>query len=194
MKRPWMPLYIGDFSADTEHLNATETGAYIRLIMHCWQHGTIPRDRRKLALIAHCDTRLWHQYEQTVLQFFDVVDASTMSHKRVSTELHRCEEISSKRKAAVQQRINKRSSSDHQVHTHSQSHSYKKESAGAREANGGRPLAPALSGEPLTLKAWEDVVTSYKKFGLWSRQAGPEPSSPACKCPKEILVKHGIPA
>lgn len=63
MKRLWMPFYVGDFLADTMHLGATETGIYIRLIMHCWQHGTIPRNARKLALIAHCDTRLWHQYE-----------------------------------------------------------------------------------------------------------------------------------
>lgn len=99
--RPWMPFYVGDFLADTMHLGATETGIYIRLIMHCWQHGTIPLDDRRLALITHCDTRLWHQYKKTVLQFFDVVDASTAHHKRVSTELRRCLEISNKRKAAA---------------------------------------------------------------------------------------------
>lgn len=38
MKRPWMPLYIGDFIADTAHLSAEETGAYILLIMHYWVH------------------------------------------------------------------------------------------------------------------------------------------------------------
>lgn len=99
--RPWMPFYVGDFLADTMHLGATETGIYIRLIMHCWQHGTIPLDDRRLAIITHCDTRLWHQYKKTVLQFFDVVDASTAHHKRVSTELRRSLEISSKRKASA---------------------------------------------------------------------------------------------
>jgi uncharacterized protein YdaU (DUF1376 family) len=102
--RPWMPLYIGDFLADTMHLSATETGIYIRLIMHCWQHGgRIPLDPRKLCLITHCDARTWHQYSKTVLRFFDVVDASTALHRRVSAELHRSEEISNKRKDACQQ-------------------------------------------------------------------------------------------
>ena len=102
--RQFMMLNVGDLAVDTMHLSAIEFGSYMRLILHCWQHGSIPRDSRRLALIAHCDTRLWHQYEKTVLQFFDIVDASTMQNKRVSAERARCGEISNKRKAAAQQK------------------------------------------------------------------------------------------
>lgn len=116
--RPWMPFYVGDFIADTMHLSATETGIYLRLILHCWQHGTIPRNGRQLAIISHCDTRLWHQYSGTVLQFFDVVDASTMHHKRVSTELRRSEEISNKRKGSAEQMLKKREANVVQLLTH----------------------------------------------------------------------------
>lgn len=116
--RPWMPFYVGDFLADTMHLSATETGIYLRLILHCWQHGTIPRNGRQLAIISHCDTRLWHQYSETVLQFFDVVDASTMHHKRVSTELRRSEEISNKRKGSAEQMLKKREANVVQLLTH----------------------------------------------------------------------------
>lgn len=127
MSRAWMPLYVGDFLADTMHLNATETGIYMRLIMHCWQHGSIPRDDRTLALIGHCDTRVWHQYRETVLRFFDVVDASTLHHKRVDTERHRSEEISSKRKAAAMQKHMQKACKDDakivQLDTQSQSQS-----------------------------------------------------------------------
>ena len=70
MKRLWMPLYIGDFLADTQHLSATETGIYMRLIMHCWMHGSVPRDPHQLAIIAHCDVRLWHKYQAVILPFF----------------------------------------------------------------------------------------------------------------------------
>jgi uncharacterized protein YdaU (DUF1376 family) len=104
MSKPWMPFYVGDFLADTMHLGATETGIYLRLIMHCWQHGSIPLDDRKLAIIGHCDIRLWHQYRKTVLQFFDVVDASTAQHKRVSTELQRYAAVS-KRKTKAEKRV-----------------------------------------------------------------------------------------
>lgn len=125
-KKPWMPLYIGDFIADTMHLGATETGIYIRLIMHCWQHGTIPRDRRQLALIAHCDTRLWRQYEGTILHFFDVVDASTAHHPRVTSELHRYSEISNKRKGAAEQMHKNKDANDMQMLPQSQSHKKEK--------------------------------------------------------------------
>ncbi len=128
-KRPWMPLYIGDFLADTQHLSATETGIYIRLIMHCWQHGSIPLDPHRLAIISHCDSRLWRQYGKTILAFFDVVDASTAQHKRVSTELHRCAEISSKRKGAAKQMLENRAANAEQLltHSHSQLEEEKKE-------------------------------------------------------------------
>jgi uncharacterized protein YdaU (DUF1376 family) len=122
--KPWMPLYIGDFVAGTMHLGATETGIYIRLLMHCWQHGSIPRDDRMLALISHCDTRLWHQYRETVLQFFDVVDASTMSNKRVAMERLRAEQIANKRKGAAQQMLSKRRANAEHLLTQSQSQSH----------------------------------------------------------------------
>lgn len=41
---------------------------------------------------------------------------------------------------------------------------------------------------------WEAILTAYKKLNHWSRWAGPDPSSPACRCPKELLIKHGIAA
>lgn len=117
----WMPLYIGDFLADTMHLSATERGIYISLIIHCWQHGSIPRDKRKLARIAACESRLWHQHEATVLQFFDVVDASTMQHRRVNTELRRYAELSNKRKEAAEQKHRGKPASAEHLHTPSPS-------------------------------------------------------------------------
>jgi hypothetical protein len=39
---------------------------------------------------------------------------------------------------------------------------------------------------------WDQVLTSYKKFGHWSPQAGPDPDSPACRAPREMLEKYGL--
>lgn len=39
---------------------------------------------------------------------------------------------------------------------------------------------------------WAAVIASYKRFGRWNRYAGPDPESPACRCPRELLIKHGI--
>jgi hypothetical protein len=39
---------------------------------------------------------------------------------------------------------------------------------------------------------WDAVLVAYKKTGHWSRFAGNDPSSPNCRCPPEILAKHGL--
>jgi len=39
---------------------------------------------------------------------------------------------------------------------------------------------------------WEAVCKSYKAFGKWSKWAGPDPDSEACRCPRDVLAKHGL--
>lgn len=51
---------------------------------------------------------------------------------------------------------------------------------------------PAITDDPSTDRFWDDVLTTYKKFGRWSRWAGPDLDSPACKCPREMLEKYGL--
>jgi uncharacterized protein YdaU (DUF1376 family) len=132
MSKAWMPLYWGDLVADTMHLGPTEFGIYMRLIAHCWQHGSIPDDDRKLALISHCDTRLWRRYRNVVLEFFhkpseqqnsDTPCAAKMLHTRVTKELLRYAEISNKRKAAAAEMHARKHASATQLQ--SQSHTNK---------------------------------------------------------------------
>lgn len=146
MSKAWMPLYVGDFLADTMHLNATETGIYIRLIMHAWQHGgTIPLDVAKLSHITGCERRFWWRFGQPIVeQFFCAVDGSTAQHKRVSTELRRYEEISNKRKGAAEQMLSKRAANAEQMLTQSQSPREQVESPSQTESL--RRIPPADAG------------------------------------------------
>ena len=43
-----------------------------------------------------------------------------------------------------------------------------------------------------TAADWDAICISYKRFGHWSRQGGSSPDSGNCRCPPEILAKHGI--
>jgi len=167
-----MPLYIGDFLADTMHLGATERGIYISLIMHAWQHeGTIPLNDRKLAKISGCDARLWHLYRETALQFFDTVDASTAQHLRVVKELHRSAEISSKRKAAAEQMLSKRAANAEQLHTHARASSHSQPHTQAEKDS------CAVAGATRTThdQAFDDFWKAYPK------RDGANPKAPARK-------------
>lgn len=122
MNRHWMPLYIADYLKDTSNLRALESGAYLHLIMSYWLSGRLPNDDRQLATIAKMTDGEWKRAKPVLSTYFGPEWAS---HKRIDKEITHAEEISGKRKAAVEQReINRRSrdasidrSSDDTVHT-----------------------------------------------------------------------------
>ena len=113
MKHPWMPLFWGDFLANTMDLSAQEAGAYLFLIAHAWEHdGQIPADRIRLARIAHVRADQWNRVWKGIKKFFmltssitpsDVTPSQCYTHSRVIEELQRLEQISNKRKDANRQ-------------------------------------------------------------------------------------------
>lgn len=40
---------------------------------------------------------------------------------------------------------------------------------------------------------WKVVLELYKKTGHWSKWAGPDPESPSCQVPRDLLEQYGIP-
>lgn len=96
MRRNWMPLYIPDFLADTAHLSAAETGAYLCLIMDYWLHDGLPDDDHKLAQIARLPIKSWRQMRPTIEAFF----RPGWRHKRIDAELMKMIGMTERRRAA----------------------------------------------------------------------------------------------
>lgn len=94
--RPWMPLYIAEYLADTAHLGALESGGYFHLIMHYWVTGGLPDNDVALARIAKMTTRQWSVSKSTILAFFD----GELRHKRIDKELAKTQQASAARSAA----------------------------------------------------------------------------------------------
>jgi len=143
MKNPWMPMFFGDFLANTMHLSASEVGAYVLLLAHAWEHDAeVPWDRAQR--IARIDNRNWKRVEQKLLPFFQCSAPGTIPpvhcHERVRSELAHAAEISSKRKTAAEQmhmrrRANAENKNGNASHPPSQSlkRSYARE---GKQANG----------------------------------------------------------
>jgi uncharacterized protein YdaU (DUF1376 family) len=98
MKRPWMPLYVGDYLGDTGHLTTAQHGAYLLLMMHYWRKGELPDDDRQLSKITKLPLRTWCEYRPTLQDFFH----SGWRHKRIDAELERMLRVSEKRALAGQ--------------------------------------------------------------------------------------------
>lgn len=86
---PYMPLYVGDYLADTTHLTTFEHGAYLLILMAMWRGGgTLKNDARLLMKCARVRADKWPAVSRVVLPFF-VVEGSEITHKRLAIEMHK---------------------------------------------------------------------------------------------------------
>lgn len=94
----WMPLFIGDWTADTQHLSCEQDGAYFRLVRHYWRTGPLPDDDAVLARLTGLELKAWRKHRATLAAFFQIGEGR-WRHKRVDAELVRWEE---KRRRAIE--------------------------------------------------------------------------------------------
>jgi uncharacterized protein YdaU (DUF1376 family) len=91
MKYPCMPLWVGDFLTDIEHLTPCETSAYFRLVLFYWANGGLPKaddgtsDERAIARIARLDSKAWKRSRPALRALFKV--PGTWCHPRIEHEL-----------------------------------------------------------------------------------------------------------
>jgi uncharacterized protein YdaU (DUF1376 family) len=93
----WMPLWIGAYLADTQHLTRDEHGGYFLLLMAYWRaRAALPDDDKRLASIVKASPAEWRRLRPTLAEFFVVKDG-VWWHKRVEAEI----ESADKRKATA---------------------------------------------------------------------------------------------
>jgi uncharacterized protein YdaU (DUF1376 family) len=93
----WMPIYWGDYWADTVHLTASEHGAYLNLIGQYWvRGGALPADDRVLCRLARMTPQEWRRHKDAVLAYFVSVEIEGtvfILSPRVEIELARANSI-----------------------------------------------------------------------------------------------------
>jgi len=82
----WMPLYIGDYLADTSRLTTEQHGAYMLLLMDYWRSGKLPDDDKILSQITKLNDDAWSNARAMLEQFFSIEDGFWV-HKRVEQEM-----------------------------------------------------------------------------------------------------------
>jgi uncharacterized protein YdaU (DUF1376 family) len=82
----WMPLFIGDYLADTTRLTTVQHGAYMLLIMDYWRNGAPPDDDQILCNITKMQAKEWKKNRSAIIVFFDIEDG-VLRHKRIESEL-----------------------------------------------------------------------------------------------------------
>lgn len=107
---PYLPFWTGDYLADTRHLSQAEHGAYMLLIMTCWQTNdcSLPDDDKMLARYAGCDLRTWKKQREIVLEgFFTRRDDGRWIQKRLLKERKHVEHVSKIRSDAAKAKSRK---------------------------------------------------------------------------------------
>jgi uncharacterized protein YdaU (DUF1376 family) len=93
----FMPLWIGDYLADTTHLSTAEHGAYLLLIMAYWRAGkALPTSDTQLSRITKMSPEEWKVARKSVLLFFKRTQDGYF-HARIEKELSKAKSVYDKR-------------------------------------------------------------------------------------------------
>jgi uncharacterized protein YdaU (DUF1376 family) len=104
-----MPLFPADFIADTTHLSAQESGAYLLLLMQAWLQPDcrLPNSDKKLASWARVDLATWRHIKGEVMAFW-TLRKGRWEQGRLLKERGYVAAVSAKRKAAAEKRWRKK--------------------------------------------------------------------------------------
>jgi uncharacterized protein YdaU (DUF1376 family) len=105
-----MPLFIGDYLADTMHLSTEEHGAYLLLLFHLWRRALLPDNDIVLAKITKLAPQAWSTSRAALAEFFEIENGQ-WRHSRVERERTRItaknKSLSSQAKQAAAKRWKK---------------------------------------------------------------------------------------
>lgn len=101
MSFAFLPLYTGDYIRDTQHLSLLEHGAFLKLLMYCWdQKGPAPHDERRLMGICNARSKEEITAVYGILEEYFVRMDDGWHNVRLTKELQKSEAISQNRAEA----------------------------------------------------------------------------------------------
>lgn len=101
-KNPVLPLYYNDLTTSTQDWTDEEFGAYLRLLIHQWRQGYLPKDYQRLTRIATSLNTTWPLLKSKFQEIDGVLKNPNMEEIRAKKAAH-----SEKQKANVNNRYQK---------------------------------------------------------------------------------------
>lgn len=95
----WMPLYVGDYMADTARLTTEQHGAYLLLMLDYWRKGPPPDSDEVLATITKLSVAAWRKHRPALEGFFRI-EEGYWYQGRIDRERDRARAVSGKRSEA----------------------------------------------------------------------------------------------
>jgi uncharacterized protein YdaU (DUF1376 family) len=93
----WMPLYVGDYLADTMHLTTEQHGAYLLILMAYWKNRG-PVEASRLPAICHLTPDAFSMHQALLAEFFDTWSMpGKWVHKRLDKEIKKASENKERR-------------------------------------------------------------------------------------------------
>lgn len=98
--RIWMPIYVGDYHADTTHFRTIDHGAYLLLLLSYWRRqGPLPADQEYLMTITKTSRREWHGVHLRVARLFQI-SKTHWTHLTLENEITKTQDQIAKKSKA----------------------------------------------------------------------------------------------
>lgn len=171
-----MPMYWGDYLADTAHFTNAEHGAYMLLIAFYWTNGKLPEDEEAIRRVAKASAHQWKKMRPVLVEKF----SPEWKHKRIDTELAKSLEKSRTNSANAKRRHSERTADAQRSDTQSQPQSQREDKTGQSpaldvscetvptESPNGAAAPYAFDGAILKLKQkhFDDWTKAYSSIDL----------------------------
>lgn len=95
----WMPLYIGDYLADTSRLSTEQHGAYLLILMDYWRNGPPLDEDEELASITKLSAAQWRKHAAKIRALF-TPEGGRLTQKRANAERAKAGLVSAERSVA----------------------------------------------------------------------------------------------
>lgn len=77
----WMPVYLGDYLAETQRLSTEQHGAYFLMLIDYWRNGPLPDKDSVLQTVTRLERKSWNEHKEVLRGLFESRDGHLCSER-----------------------------------------------------------------------------------------------------------------